>query len=362
MALQNMGFKQAVPDNSLFTKGKEDHFVALLVYVDDIVIASRNLNAIQEVKDQLRTNFQIKDLGSLKYFLGLEVARHNKGIAVCQRKYAIELLEDTGFTASKPVYSPTVPSHKLSKNMGIPLEENNQYRKIVRKLLYLTITRPDISFATQQLSQFLDKPTDLHLQAAHRVLRYIKAAPGQGLFFPSSSNLQLKAFSDSDWGACVDKRKSVTGFCVFLGDALISWKSKKQPTISKSSSEAEYRALAATSCEIQWLSFLLTELQIQHSKAVAIYCDSKSAIAIAENPVFHERTKHIELDCHLGLLDLYNPTCGGFQENKISATCHHPSALVVKSSYRELPVKSPLTSTSCSVHTYSFFLFLLCNN
>ncbi|XP_019184653.1 PREDICTED: uncharacterized protein LOC109179610 [Ipomoea nil] len=308
-----MGFKQAVLDNSLFTIGKEGSFVALLVYVDDIVIASANLKIIQEVKQQLSTNFQIKDLGPLKYFLGLEVARHSKGIAVCQKKYAIELLEDTGFTSAKPVYSPTVPSHKLSKDEGELLEDNNHYRRIIGKLLYLTVTRPDISFATQQLSQFLDKPTSLHLQAAYRVLRYLKAAHGQGLFFPSSSDLYLKAFSDSDWGACVYTKKSVTGFCIFLGNALISWKSKKQPTVSKSSSEAEYRALATTTCEIQWLSFLLTEFGVQNDEEVAIYCDSKSAIAIAENPVFHERTKHIELDCHLvreklhkGLIKLFH--------------------------------------------------------
>ncbi|XP_019154611.1 PREDICTED: uncharacterized protein LOC109151149 [Ipomoea nil] len=273
--------------------------MALLVYVDDIVVASADLESIQGVKTQLNERFQIKDLGPMKYFLGLEVARHTKGIAVCQRKYALELLDDTGFINSKPVYSPTVLSQKLSKNEGQPLEDNIQYRRIVGKLLYLTVTRPDIGFATQQLSQYLDKPTHLHLQAAHRVLRYIKAAPGQGLFFPTDSNLQLKAFSDSDWGACIDTRRSVTGFCIFLGNALISWKSKKQPTISKSSSEAEYRALAATTCEIQWLFFLLTDLGINHNGAVAVYCDSKSAIAIAENPVFHERTKHIELDCHL---------------------------------------------------------------
>ncbi|XP_019176341.1 PREDICTED: uncharacterized protein LOC109171741 [Ipomoea nil] len=299
VALQKMGFKQSVPDNSLFTKGKGSSFVALLVYVDDIVVASSDLNLIKQIKVQLNDSFQIKDLGSLKYFLGLEIARQKKGVAVSQRKYALELLEETGFSDSKPVYSPTVPSHKLSKNEGDLLDDTTPYRRLVGKLLYLTITRPDISFATQQLAQFLDSPTNLHLQAAHRVLRYIKGAPGQGLFFPASSDLQLKAFSDADWGACVDSRKSVTGFCVFLGEALISWKSKKQATISKSSSEAEYRALASTTCEVQWLLYLLAEFGVHPAIPTAIYCDSKSAIAITENPVFHERTKHIEIDCHL---------------------------------------------------------------
>ncbi|XP_019188312.1 PREDICTED: uncharacterized protein LOC109182618 [Ipomoea nil] len=253
IALQSMGFKQSIPDNSMFTKGEGHSFMALLVYVDDIVVASADIKAIQEIKGQLNAKFQIKDLGSLKYFLGLEVARQGKGINnVCQRKYTLELLNDTGFTDCKPIHSPTVPSHN-----------------------------------------------SVSILAAHRVLRYIKAAPAQGMFFPSSSDLKLKAFSNSDWGACVDTRRFLTGFCIFLGNALVSWKSKKQVTVSKSSSEAEYRALAATTCEVQGISYLLNELEINHSGPAAVYCDGKSAIAIAKNPVFHEHTKHIELDCHL---------------------------------------------------------------
>ncbi|XP_031098345.1 potassium channel AKT1-like [Ipomoea triloba] len=378
VALLSMGFKQSVPDNSLFTKGEGSSFVALLVYVDDIVVASADLNLVQQIKTQLNDQFQIKDLGPLKYL-------QKKGIAISQRKYALELLDEAGFMDSKPVHSPTVPSHKLSRNEGDVLEDNTQYRRLIGKLLYLNITRPDISFATQQLSQFLDKPTHLHLQAAHRVLRYIKNAPGQGLFFPTSSDLQLKAFSDSDWGACVDSRKSVTGFCIFLGQALISWKSKKQPTISRSSSEAEYRALAATTCEVQWLIYLLAEFGLHPNVPAAIYCDSKSAIAITENPVFHERTKHIEIDCHLvreklhkgiiklfhissenqladvltkahcpgsffsyvsklGLFNLYNPACGGLSGNiqhvgeakagdlcgEIGVLCYRPQLFTVR--------------------------------
>ncbi|XP_031104380.1 uncharacterized protein LOC116007854 [Ipomoea triloba] len=137
------------------------------------------------------------------------------------------------------------------------------------------------------------------MAAAHRVLRYIKKAPGQGLFYPKNNGNQLNVFSDSDWASCTETRRSITGFCVFLGPALISWRSKKQATVSRSSSEAEYRALAATVCEVQWITSLLRELQVQPSKPAAVFCDSKSAIAIAENHVFHERTKHIDIDCHI---------------------------------------------------------------
>nr|GMD06025.1 Retrovirus-related Pol polyprotein from transposon TNT 1-94 [Ipomoea batatas] len=259
--LVHQGFLQASSDHSLFTRGSGESFIALLVYVDDIVVASSDFCQIQELKNHLHTTFGIKDLGSLKYFLDLEVARSHEGINLCQRKYALEL-------------------------------------RIIRKLLYLTITRPDISFVTQQLSQFLDAPTDVHLQATHRVLRYIKGSPGQGILFSANSTLQIRGFSYSDWGTCLKTRRSVTGYCIFLGESLISWKSKKQETVSKSSSETEYRALAATSCEIQWLLFLLADLGITLSTTSVLFSDSQSALAIAENPVFHERTKHIEIDCH----------------------------------------------------------------
>ncbi|XP_019150234.1 PREDICTED: uncharacterized protein LOC109147052 [Ipomoea nil] len=170
---------------------------------------------------------------------------------------------------------------------------------MIGKLLYLTNTRPEISHAVQQLSQFVDKPTNIHLTAAHRVLRYLKGSPGKGLFYPTNTQIRLQGFSDSDWANCTETRKSVTSYCIYFGDALISWRTKKQPTVSRSSSEAEYRALASTVCEIQWLHYLLTDLNVIFDRPTSLFCDNQYAIAIGENHFFHERTKHIEIDCHV---------------------------------------------------------------
>jgi len=185
---------------------------------------------------------------------------------------------------------------KLQHESGTLMDDLSSYRQLVGQLIYLTNTRPDISYVVQQLSQFMSKPTSTHHEAAIRVLRYIKSCPDVGLFYPSTSHLQLKAFCDSDWATFPDTRKSVTGYTIFLGDSLISWKSEKQPTVSKSSSEAEYRAMATTVCEIQWLTYLLQDFNLQFHTPALLYCDSQSARHIVANTSFHEQTKHIELD------------------------------------------------------------------
>ncbi|XP_019460071.1 PREDICTED: uncharacterized protein LOC109359830 [Lupinus angustifolius] len=200
---------------------------------------------------------------------------------------------------SKPVPTPIVKTTNLHQNDSNAYQDPVAYRRLVGRLLYLTNTRPYINYVAPQLSQLMANPTTAYFKTMTRVLRYIKGSPGQRLFYGTSSYLQLKAFSDYDWASCIDSRKSITCLYVFLGNSLVSWKSKKQNTLARSSLEAEYKALAATSCEIQWLTYMLDNFRIPFKRPAPLYCDNDPARPIAANSVFHERTKHIDIDCHV---------------------------------------------------------------
>ncbi|KAK6118164.1 hypothetical protein DH2020_048065 [Rehmannia glutinosa] len=296
--LIDYGFCQSKSDSSFFIKSSSTSLTVLCVYVDDIILAGNNLKEIQHIKSHLDATFTIKDLGTLKYILGIEVARTTKGIALCQRKYALDILTETGYLGCKPSNTPMEAKIELSNTSGTPLPDPSIYRRLVGRLLYLTITRPELSYSIHALSQFMSNPRSTHLDAAHRVLRYIKSCPGKGLFYSSSSSLQLQVFTDADWARCQDTRRSVSGFAIYLGDSLISWRAKKQPTVSRSSTEAEYRAIALATCEVQWLAYLLQDLQAPITQPTNLYTDSKSAYLITQNSCHHEKTKHIQIDCH----------------------------------------------------------------
>ena len=170
----------------------------LLVYIDDIILAGSDLSILTNVKHALQSLFKLKDLGSLKYFLGLEIAKSSTGIFLSQRKYTLSLLDETGFLASKPTTLPMDPNLKINQSDGELLQDITQYRRLIWRLSYLTLTRPDIAFTVNKLSQYASKPHTSHLAAIHHLLKYLKNSPGQGLFFPSNTNLNLTAYADAN--------------------------------------------------------------------------------------------------------------------------------------------------------------------
>ncbi|XP_019156970.1 PREDICTED: uncharacterized protein LOC109153570 [Ipomoea nil] len=179
-----------------------------------------------------------------------------------------------------------------------PFENPTQYRRIVGALQYLTITRPDLSYSVNRLCQFMHSPTDDHWALLKRVLRYIKGTQDYGLRLSPSPSSDLHAYTDSDWAGCPVDCKSTSGYAVFLGDNLVSWVSRKQRTVARSCTEAEYKGLADVSAEVTWVISLLHELGLHSGTPATLWCDNLGATYLAANPVFHARTKHVEIDYH----------------------------------------------------------------
>ncbi|KAI5390563.1 hypothetical protein KIW84_075751 [Lathyrus oleraceus] len=192
------------------------------------------------------------------------VARNHEGIYLCQQKYVLEINEETGLLGAKLADFPMEQHHKLSLVSGKPIEDPKPYRRLIGRLIYLSVTRSYLAYSVHILSQFMQQLCEEHLEAALRVVRYLKKHLGQGILLRYD----------------------------------MSWKTKKQPTVSRSSVEDEYRSMAVTTCELKWLKQLLGDLGVSHSKGMRLYCDSQPTLHIAQNLVFHERTKHIEADCH----------------------------------------------------------------
>ena len=222
----------------------------------------------------------------------------NDSIILHQNKFTKDLLLDSSFSNFKSVVTPLPVNLKLSTHKGTLFTNPTPYRSLVGKLNFLTHTRPDLSYTIQTLSQFMQSPRDSHWKALKHTLNYVHSTCGQGIILNGSNNLTFQAFFDSDWGSCIDSRRSVTGFILMLGKSPIAWRSKKQGTVSRSSSEAEFRAMAATAVEVVWMVRLLNNLGIDNLKPVTLNCDNMSAIYIAKNPVYYDRTKHIEINCH----------------------------------------------------------------
>nr|XP_016462212.1 PREDICTED: uncharacterized mitochondrial protein AtMg00810-like [Nicotiana tabacum] len=276
----------------------DDEIIVLLIYMDDIVVFGSSKNLNHQFVSSMHSEFSMKDLGPLRYFLGVELVPNSDGLLLLQCKYINDILTRFDLAQTKPVL--TLLHSKMGWNSveSQLLDDVSIFRQMVGSLQYLSFTRLDIQFAVNFASQFLYKPRQIHLQAVKCIFRYLKGTIRNGLQLYARSPLSLTIYSDSDWAGCTTTRRSTSGFYIFLGDNLISWAAKKQHTVARSSTEAEYRAPATATVEATWLQFLLRDLVIFLKTPMIAKCDNIGAIYLTHNLVYHSRSKHVALDYH----------------------------------------------------------------
>ncbi|KAJ9564153.1 hypothetical protein OSB04_000119 [Centaurea solstitialis] len=295
--LLSKGFVPGKIDSTLFLKKYPKHILLVQIYVDDIIFGSTNPKLCEKFELLMKSKYKMSMMGELTFFLGLQIKQSEKGIFINQGKYVHEMLKKFDLTSCTPMKTPMAPPLSLDKNSkGKPVDVT-LYRGMIGSLLYLTASRPDIMYSTCLCARYQAEPKESHLTAVKRIFRYLKGTPNLGLWYSKDSGFDLTAYSDSDFAGCKIDRKSTTGGCHLLGGKLVSWTSKKQNSVSTSTAEAEYVAAGICCAQVLWLRNQLQVYDIQLSK-IPIYYDNTSAIAIANNPVLHSKTKHIEVRYH----------------------------------------------------------------
>ena len=253
---------------------------------------------IENFKSVMKEEFEMTDMGLLRYFLGIEVDQNENGIFISQARYVNEVLGRFNMQECKAAITPTVMGLKLSKEDSSKDFDPSLYKSIVGSLMYLTATRPDIMFAVSLISRFMERPKEAHWKAAKRILRYVKGTKRFGILYTFSESSDLVGYTDSDWDGSVDDQKSTSGYLFHMGSGAISWASKKQPIVAFSTAEAEYVVATAAACQAVWMRRLLISLCQEQATTTVIFCDNSSAIALSKNSVFHKRTKHIDTRFH----------------------------------------------------------------
>jgi hypothetical protein len=295
----NEGFQRCDSEQTLFTKrSREGKIIIVSVYVDDLIFTGDDENMLSEFKSSMMREFDMSDLGKMRFFLGIEVLQGLDSIYICQKKYALEVLKRFGMMKSNSVNNPIVPGCKANKDEdGIKVDETYD-KQLVGSLMYLTATRLDMMFVTCLINRYMSKPTELHLQVANRALRYLRGTVNFGIHYKKGGSGELLAFTDSDYAGDMEDRKSTSGYVFLLSSGAVSWSSKKQPIVTLSTTEAEFVAAAMCVCQALWIKRILKELGHSNGGCTQVKCDNSSTIKLSKNPVMHGRSKHIDVRYH----------------------------------------------------------------
>ncbi|XP_019097420.1 PREDICTED: uncharacterized protein LOC109131191 [Camelina sativa] len=270
----------------------------LLLYVDDMLLTGNNLILVSTLLAHLNKEFRMKDLRGLQYFLGIQAHYHSEGLFLHQEKYAMDLLVAAGMADCTPMPTPLPLQLDKVRGKEVPFTDPTYFRSLAGKLQYLTLTRPDMQFAVNLVCQKMHSPSMADIYLLKRVMRYLKGTVSMGLNIYSDTDSTLRVYSDSDWANCKETRRSVGGFCTFLGSNIISWSAKRYPTVSRSSTEAEYKTLSIAASELKWISLLLRETGVSQPITPELYCDNLSAVYLTTNPAMHNCSKSFDVDFH----------------------------------------------------------------
>lgn len=299
--LQKLGFQRSKADMCLYMRQDKERMMYVFLYVDDLLVAGVTPEATKCVSKQLREHFQIKDLGDVHFYLGIQVDQDGDGSFLLEQSTKIQqLLEKQGMIDCKPASTPMetgFPSAITTDSKELP--NNHEYRRVVGSLLYLaTVTRPDVALAVGYLCRNVEKPTERNWQAAKRVMRYLKATQSKRLCLSSSGSTTLECFVDADWAGDRRDRKSTSGYLFIIGCSTIAWSSRKQSTVALSSTEAEYVAASQASRELVWLRQLLHDLGEAVKGATMVHEDNQGCIKLVTSERCGQRTKHIDIYHH----------------------------------------------------------------
>ena len=293
------GFTKCPYEHTLFIKTAGGGKILIVcLYVDDLIFTGNDQLMFELLKKSMMIEFDMTDLGRMRYFLGIEVLQRTDDIFISQRKYAREVLERFNMNQCNSVHNPVVPGFKLTKDEEGVEVDSTFYKQMVGSLMYLTATRPDLMFIVSLISRYMERPTESHLLATKRALRYVKGIVSFGIFYKKGGSEDLIGYTDSDYVGDQDDRKSTSGYVFLMSSGAISWSSKKQPVVTLSTTEAEFIAAASSACQVMWLRRILKSLNQVQSSPTVVYCDNISAIKLSKNPVMHGRSKHIDIRFH----------------------------------------------------------------